>query len=324
MLELADLLDGQGAYKHAKNDRLRSVLELMHVVLLGDFPNTVDLVKKLAPELRFYPWRNTVKLFQAVALLTGRFEQSSSGRNLDSMVKTAQKTMAEWLSSQIVNEEDEAQETMAVLMIRNRCKSLIQFLFGYKFDLTDLIESGVRGMRGRFEKVFWVLQTLDNVKHFKKISLGELMRSEKAGEYVRKSLMLIAKLMDDNLVAVKQEQENLESDKKKIVSKQLRFKSYLCRDWKQMEHDEYDFYNKYPDIQYMGCLPESESKVKSWLRKKKRVPGYLGDQERKNPYLTFITALMAGDVHLFLNVMTEFIVNKENMQEYDGQVLRTC
>ena len=64
--------------------------------------------------------------------------------------------------------------------------------------------------------------------------------------------------------------------------------------------------------------------MKSWLRKKKRVPGYLGELERENPYLTFITALMAGDVHLFLNVMTEFIVNKENMQEYDGQVLRTC
>ncbi len=96
MLEIADMLDGQGTMKHAKNKRLGLLLDLMHDVLLSDLPKTIERVKQIAPELKFDPDSNSVEQFGSICLLTGAFDSSS--RSVEGLVKGAKKNLAQWMS----------------------------------------------------------------------------------------------------------------------------------------------------------------------------------------------------------------------------------
>lgn len=55
VLEIADKLHGQGLFNYSKNGKLHLLLELMHAVLVNDLQKSLDLIKELAPELRFDP-----------------------------------------------------------------------------------------------------------------------------------------------------------------------------------------------------------------------------------------------------------------------------
>ncbi len=219
--------------------------------------------------------------------------------------------------------------TTQVVEARKRTKGLMDFLYGYIYDFNDMLDLGAVALGGRFEKIYWILKTLGNVKYYKKISLGEILRNEQAGEYIRNSFLLLAKLVDKNIETVKkrikEQSDNKNKDKKETKTvKGFKLESYICRDWKQMEEDDADFDRNYASLALKKCIPESEKKVKGWLRKKNRIPGFLGDKERENPYHTLMASLMGGDIHLFLKVMTEFVVNKEDAGDIDTQIMRTA
>ena len=76
-----------------------------------------------------------------------------------------------------------------------------------------------------------------------------------------------------------------------------------------MEEDEEEFEEKYQKYTLKTCIPESERRVRGWLRRKNRSPGELGELEKEDVYLTLMTSLMGGDVHLFLTIMADYVVN---------------
>ena len=91
-----------------------------------------------------------------------------------------------------------------------------------------------------------------------------------------------------------------------------------------MEKEDKEFELKYKKYTLKTCIPESENKVKGWLKKKNRSPGELGELEKEDVYLTLMTSLMGGDVHLFLTIMTDYVMNKEDMSDFDNQIMRTA
>lgn len=82
-----------------------------------------------------------------------------------------------------------------------------------------------------------------------------------------------------------------------------------------MEADDLEFERKFSKFTLKTCIPESEKRVKGWLKKKNRKPGELGDLEKEDVYLTMMTSLMGGDVHLFLSIMTNYVVDQEDMSD---------
>lgn len=104
-------------------------------------------------------------------------------------------------------------------------------------------------------------------------------------------------------------------EKSSTGPKGFKIQSMVCRSWENMEKDDQEFEQKYGQYALKTCIPESEKKVKGWLKKKNRAPGELGDLEKEDVYITLMTSLMGGDIHLFLNIMEDYVVNKENMQD---------
>ena len=202
----------------------------------------------------------------------------------------------------------------------------MELLFGYKYNFDNYLDNAATVLGGRFEKIYWVLRTLDNVKYFKKLELIKILRNERAGEYLRKSFLLIAKLVHDNIKGKKESEENKkkeESKDTKAKANETKYKSApisskLCLSWEDMEKEDKEFELKYKKYTLKTCIPESENKVKGWLKKKNRSPGELGELEKEDVYLTLMTSLMGGDVHLFLTIMTDYVMNKEDMSDFDN------
>ena len=91
-----------------------------------------------------------------------------------------------------------------------------------------------------------------------------------------------------------------------------------------MEKDDLEFEQKYGKYALKNCIPESERRVRSWLKKKNREPGQMGDLEKEDVYLTLMTALMGGDIHLFLNIMATYMIDQNNMGEGGSMLMRTA
>lgn len=72
LLEIADMLHGQGTLKYAKNYKLQLLLKLLHSVLIKDVPKTLDLLKNLSTQLDYDPNSDALQNFQAVCLLVGK------------------------------------------------------------------------------------------------------------------------------------------------------------------------------------------------------------------------------------------------------------
>lgn len=72
-------------------------------------------------------------------------------------------------------------------------------MYGYIYNNTEYLDNGAIALGGKFEKIYWVLKTIDNVKYFKKLEMIKILRNERAGEYLRKSFLLIANMVHENL-----------------------------------------------------------------------------------------------------------------------------
>lgn len=82
---------------------------------------------------------------------------------------------------------------------RAKAKGLVELIFGFNFNNMEGLDKGAKAIGGKFEKLTWVLKTLKTVQDFKKIDMISIMRNESAGEYLRKSLLLIANMVHENL-----------------------------------------------------------------------------------------------------------------------------
>lgn len=76
---------------------------------------------------------------------------------------------------------NQQQVTTSLEAARTKAKGLIEFLYGYKYDFPDYLDQGARILGGRFEKIYWVLRTIDNVKYYKKLEIVKILRNERAG-----------------------------------------------------------------------------------------------------------------------------------------------
>ena len=175
---------------------------------------------------------------------------------------------------------------------------------------------------GRFEKLYWMLKTLDNVKYYRKVELIKILRNERVGDYLRKAFLLIAKVLDDNIRESKAKLKEMRLSERTEAFKGIQSK--ICRSWEDMAKDEKEFEQKYGKYALTKCIPENESSIRKSLKKRNREPGMLGDLEKEDVYLTLLTSLMGGDIHLFLNIMTNYSVDPENMTDADNQIIRTA
>lgn len=97
------------------------------------------------------------------------------------LVKEAKRTLTRWISSQVVYAPDPKVSTSGLEETRNKAKGLIEFSIGYKYDFSHYLDNGARMMGGKFEKIYWLLKTLDHVKYYRKIELTKILRNERAG-----------------------------------------------------------------------------------------------------------------------------------------------
>ena len=93
-----------------------------------------------------------------------------------------------------MNEENPDKESTQLDQAREKAKGLIQLLFGFTYEKYEYLDKGATALGGKFERTHWVLRTFRNVKSYKKLALIKLLQNERAGEYLRKSFLLITNM----------------------------------------------------------------------------------------------------------------------------------
>ena len=96
------------------------------------------------------------------------------------MVKGGKNTLSQWISNQIITQNPE-KITIELNQIRTYSKGLFEFLYGYIYNYTEYLDNGARMIGGKFESMYWMLRTLDNLKYYRKTELSKILYNQEAG-----------------------------------------------------------------------------------------------------------------------------------------------